>query len=802
MTKSGKDISFLFHNGNTYNLYELVLYLNHSSADTEVAPKYVDCLACTYADLKEISIDFSNQDELKLYFAESCLAWALYYVYNMKKKGVYARELADLQSHLKLCVKSFIGSGLKSKGYWSKFHPHPDYNFSWRFPFKKSRYYKKTLKEYDNFIETAECSGKYFAGVLNMFIIDYEDEILPDATRLTQYYKAYLLNICAWIACSGNSRYYRQIVNNFIINYYYWYTSMDGKKPDFYQFEPRFAHQMQTEKNKCLMGMLDVEFCDTEILCKWIHYDVIFKKTDPHIEQLVRWMFGKEFPHNTSLRMKEIYKSLFTSMNQDLLENPGIVLLMYLGIQKISLYDFKDIFTPSKEKLQKNTNIDESFLSQFLQVLFYFMVWDICSAYKFRWENYRSYPINGKEPHILFKEREYNSFSTKTKKNRFSTWTNDKENLMANFYEPFLDGTWRNPKTLQHILNLFADFFKFNKKNPFDGLNFSELSGGKISIFETVPILIYNLSHGEASTYIINELNFIRKQYEFSLNVLPNTRKKFKSEAERAEVKKDCEKNLQFLKEYDVGFHLDEFEQSFYPFKQHSISLRRNCICKFLPETDSDIYIFNSSGKNCTLRIDKDRRFRSNYKNHFWNRYLYNDRNSETHYSSCTAINNLLGDDSFDKKFILSALFDIKKQLADMTEKENTLYQILQIKYLNKECDILFKIIVRKYFKSIPQNKEWEYIFNDNGEFGCPKELVSAFNDNFSALDFGYDMYTCLQEFFEIVWNIRSLYYDARHNDEVLYDADFFEIYKLPIELYIIYLSLSFQKYDGENRKQ
>lgn len=249
-----------------------------------------------------------------------------------------------------------------------------------------------------------------------MFIIDYKDEILPDATDRTKYYKAYLLNLCAWIACSGNSRYYRQIVNNFIINYYYWYTSMDGKKPNFYQFELRFEHQMQTEKNKCLMGMLDVEFCDTEILCKWIHYDVSFKKTDPHIEQLVRWMFGKEFPHNTSLRMKEIYKSLFTSMNQDLLENPGIVLLMYLGIQKISLYDFKDIFTPSKGKLQKNTNINESFFSQFLQVLFYFMVWDICSAYKFRWENYRSYPINGKESHILFKERGYNSFSTKTKK--------------------------------------------------------------------------------------------------------------------------------------------------------------------------------------------------------------------------------------------------------------------------------------------------------------------------------------------------------------------------------------------------
>lgn len=87
MTESFKDISFLFDNGITHNLYELVRYLDNSSEDTEIDPKYVGCLARTYAYLKEISIDFSDKNELKLYFAESCLAWSLYYVYNMKKRG-------------------------------------------------------------------------------------------------------------------------------------------------------------------------------------------------------------------------------------------------------------------------------------------------------------------------------------------------------------------------------------------------------------------------------------------------------------------------------------------------------------------------------------------------------------------------------------------------------------------------------------------------------------------------------------------------------------------------------------------
>ena len=115
-------------------------------------------------------------------------------------------------------------------------------------------------------------------------------------------------------------------------------------------------------------------------------------------------------------------------------------------------------------------------------------------------------------------------------------------------------------------MNLFADFFKFNKKNPFDGIDFLKLSDGNISIFETLPTLIYNLSHGESKTYIIDELNFIRKQYEVSTNVIPNLRKEFKSEAERAETKKSCEENLSFLKECDQGFYLKDFMQSFHPY--------------------------------------------------------------------------------------------------------------------------------------------------------------------------------------------------------------------------------------------
>ena len=844
-----KNISFLFHNGNYFNLPELVGRLkfaqkiencfdhgkafrqksiNRCGIHTSEQFTDFDHLASNYEDLKEIIIDFSNIDDVKLYFAECCFAWALYHAYNIKANGRYAGELSDLKSRIKVCVRHFIDNGLKSKGYYSKFHPHPDYNHSWQFPTKTSKYYRNVLREYDSFILTAECADRYFSGVLNMFLEDYHVEILPEKNDFTQNYEQYLFELCSWIACSANSRYYRQMVNNFIINYYYWYTAMDGKKPDFYQFAPSFLFQMQTEKNKCLMGMLDVSFYDITTLCKWIHYDVLFKNTDRHLEDIVSWMFGELFyTDDTSLRMKKIYTSLFTSMKKELFENPGIVLLMYLGIQKMSFHDFKSIFIPTGTKAQnlsvkatflkslknnfqdtdmyknilaymdweKNLTVNKEFLSQFLQRLFYFMVWDICSAYPFRMEY--SYSRHGIEPHSLFNDSKYGnaSISSNTKKRRrFCTWTTGNENLIANyFYEPFLDGAWRNTVTLQNILNLFADFFKFNKKNPFDGIDFFKLSDGNISIFETIPTLIYNLSHGEEKTYIIDELNFIRKQYEVSANVIPNLRKEFKNDAERAEVKKRCKENLSFLKECDQGFYLESFMQSFYPFNQFlGVSLKRDCICKFLPESDSDICISNSKGKACKLSLDKEKRFRSNYKNHFLHRYLYNDRNSETHYSPCTAINNLLGNDSSDKKFILTALFDIKKQLSNMVGKETSTEQAIQIEYLTAECNDLFEIIINAYFQHIPEKRSvWKYVFNEDGEFILPSKQISDFNDNFAALDLGHDVYNRLQAFFEVVWNIRGFYHYTRDN------ADFLQIYKLPIELYLIYLSLSFQKYDG-----
>ena len=876
-----KSISWLFHNGDYFNLPELAARLQSKSNIGDSfdhgkefrrksqnehgihrSQKFTDFdhLASNYEDLKEITIDFSNIDDVKLYFAECCFAWALYHAYNIKANGRYAGELSDLKSRIKVCVRHFIDNGLKSKGYYSKFYPHPDYNSSWQFHQKTSKHYRNILKEYDSFILTAECADRYFSGVLNMFLVDYHNEILPKQTYLTQNYEQYLFELCSWLACSADSRYYRQMLNNFIINYYYWYTSMDGKKPDFYQFAPRFLLQMQTEHNKCLMGMLDISFCDITTLCKWIHYDVLFKNTDRHLEDLVSWMFGKLFyTDDTSLRMKEIYTSLFTSMKKELLENPGIVLLMYLGIQKMSFHDFKTVIIPAGTEVQnqfikatflkclntnfsdtdiynyilayidrkKNPAVDNKFLSEFLQRLFYFMVWDICSAYSFRLKEDIGDSIHGIE-NSLFKKRDAEdigiSVGTKKRKRFCAGWLS-KENLIANFYEPFLDGTWRDPRTLQNILNLFADFFKFNKKNPFDEIDFLKLPDGNISVFETITTLIYNLSHGESKTYIIDELNFIRKQYEVSASVIPNLRKEFKSDAERAEIKKRCEENFSFLKECDKGFYLKDFMQSFYPFNYElmalyeessngfyklrgyeltadhkdyqvneafRVSLRRDCICKFLPESDSDICISNSDGKACKLSIEKDRRFRSNYKNHFRNRYLYNDRNSETHYSPCTEINNLLGNDSSDKKYILFALFDIKGQLSDMAVKETSTEQAIQIEYLKAECNDLFEIIVNVYFPNIPEKMSaWKYVFNEKGEFVLHPKQISDFNDNFSALDLGHDVYNRLQAFFEIVWNIRGLYHDKR------YDADFLQIYKLPIELYLIYLTLSFQKYDG-----
>jgi len=163
-----KSISWLFHNGDYFNLPELAARLqskpnigdsfdhgkefrrkSQNEHGIHCSQKFTDFdhLASNYEDLKEITIDFSNIDDVKLYFAECCFAWALYHAYNIKANGRYAGELSDLKSRIKVCVRHFIDNGLKSKGYYSKFYPHPDYNSSWQFHQKTSKHYRNILKE-------------------------------------------------------------------------------------------------------------------------------------------------------------------------------------------------------------------------------------------------------------------------------------------------------------------------------------------------------------------------------------------------------------------------------------------------------------------------------------------------------------------------------------------------------------------------------------------------------------------------------------------------------------------------------
>ena len=130
-----------------------------------------------------------------------------------------------------------------------------------------------------------------------------------------------------------------------------------------------------------------------------------------------------------------------------------------------------------------------------------------------------------------------------------------------------------------------------------------------------------------------------------------------------------------------------------------------------------------------------------------------------------------------------------------MAEKETSTEQVVQIEYLKAECNDLFEIIITAYFQNIPEKMSaWDYVFNEDGEFILPSKQILNFNDNFSAMDLGNDVYNRLQAFFEVVWNIRGIYHDKNN------DADFLQIYKLPIELYLIYLSLSLQKHDGDGR--
>lgn len=860
------DINHLFNNGNFVNLPELVCRLDHHLGDKfgvlhekkwrkehgNSSLSDLDYLFDNYETFNSLTLNKKDPENLKLWFAESCFFYFLFYAHNLREER-YATELSDLKSKIKLCVKIFIENGLKSLGHYSKFNPHPDYCIN---PPEKYGFFKESKKEYETFIENATCDDDHFEFVLYMFLKDFQNRTLPEENNFTKDYKSILFNISEWIGYSKNQEYYNSMVNNFIINYYFHHTAWDGNKPNFYEFGQSYESQMMTEKNHAYKGMMEIAFYNRTSLCRWFHYDSLLLGKNQRIEELAKWIFGEIFyTDDSSKRMKEIFASLMNS--EDLFSMPGLILLLYLGIKRMNFDDFSTLFvsfdakseeltTKIFEKSVSDSSDNEIFKESYfytltasyikspknecnlnkkkiLQALFYFLIWDLSSKYQLGQEDTfddGKYKINQ-----LFDKKNVND--------KCLSFSIGRESFMYNFYKPLEDDNWLEAKVIQNILNQLADFFEFKTENPFDSVDFSELKTGKINVLETLSTLIFNLAHDASNNDIKSQIDYIKYQQEHSVNCIPNFRKEYKNDAQRKIEKEKYIKNQTFLKKTDTGFELKNFEQSFYPFnykimsvyrqntdhnssyilegyelkddKKHyplnrssQYSLKRNCICKFIVESDTDLTVMN--GSNCKLRIDSDKRFRSAYNNNFSHAYLNYHRNKETHNSCYTPIEMLLYGENQNKKYLLTALFDIKEQLSREIDKLslNEVIQLYQLKYLKVQCEEIFKIIMNKYFPEIIDEDCWNVVIK-NGELNINKDRIKEFNSTFSITDFDTETEKTIIDFFNVVWNVDFIFFDTRINNVSYTDMSFFKRYEIPIKFYEIYLSLAFQKFDGDN---
>ena len=150
-----------------------------------------------------MSLDETNIEDVKYWFATVCQLYCLFYVYNMKNicDVKLNKEVADAKEQIKRCLKIFISNKIiQSKGYYSYFNPHPNYCEN---PPEKCEYFKNSKKEYEKLLENNqinEIDDKYFPFVLYMILADFKEDVMPKETGLTRNYFYHLLNLSAWIA--------------------------------------------------------------------------------------------------------------------------------------------------------------------------------------------------------------------------------------------------------------------------------------------------------------------------------------------------------------------------------------------------------------------------------------------------------------------------------------------------------------------------------------------------------------------------------------------------------------------------
>lgn len=423
------------------------------------------------------------------------------------------------------------------------------------------------------------------------------------------------------------------------------------------------------------------------------------------------------------------------------------------------------VCNPDFQKGIEDLNNEKNYL---LRCTFYFLLWDLSAA----WHEFI--------PNESFTENlGYNEHTV----------------LMSQFFEPFLDNSWRKSFTEEERKTQIRLPVKWMSNDVFLKLINLMLekyhSNGKLEAFdlektdtEIFRCMVFNLSRFSAldRNNLLSVMDFvgeIRNKKDFYSQ--PKKNQKFYTEDSSNEEICRLKENQRILKEeVDKGFELDHIRQNLPPVPMADMYYYRRMTCKFFNDTDK-LYELKLEYDKKKWKIVCREEYRISRKNNFTGHYLYcAERNTERHYSRLSALEAVLNDDYPDN--LLFSFIDARDFLYQQKEeKKDSHYESIQIEYLLQFLEVCVKVFALKFNlfnqEQMKTKSIWELLYTND-----KKALKIKLPENMNFKEVLGDQYL-----FDIEWFFKFMFC-VKNN--------FIETYYKEISAYLIYLSIRMDQLD------
>lgn len=731
--------------------------------------------------LKKMENYFDDKETFLAYFWCVSTLYFQFYAYNIKETN-YNEEIQYLIERIISCILKCEDFDIKIKSDWAEWQ-FINNGLHKEFPIEKTEWCEKRLKAFKSFSQTGQCKKDYFPFLLYILMEKSESiDIICTTRRQTNI--SWLSVYCAYI--NNEDEFYMNI-NNYILNHFYFYC-MYSRPEERELFTNSWRIRGLSESSRTHFhdienNILPTAF-DIDTVCALLHFETLFRGKSQDIEYLIFYCLGYFAPDTQIVESKSLsllFKGIMKVNPKELSKHPGIVFCMYWTIRYMKYNDFKNLFIGKVESnfineveekeineilskggtLTSKNDFNEKEYSDILQMIFFFLLYELT--------NKNSTEIDEKDE------------------------KDEKDEAIKELIDNIKEKKWYKSEYQLKIFNQLA--LKIGIKIPLSKISFNEKSNNKSNFSKTeVAInLIYNITHFcrfESQNYLTAEINFIREQQK---NDLPVSILKSSKDLSDSNIRLYEDNQKKLRNTIDCGFIIKEFSQNLNPFE--NLIITRDITCKIFNETDNK-YFSNRKG------IED---YRGMYKNLFNTKYLYLERNMQTHYSEFSPLESLLQEQNYDD--LLKCLYDAEKfleqksaNLSVLIESHNNDYddfdfidkQIDYHQFLINQCQ-KYRIAIENII-NIELNRKGE-LFDEYGELIIPNKAIKRRNNKLYYCDKFPEEFICeLKEFLGTLFcsnNIFNKKYitSDKKQYEILND-NFFDIYGFKIAIYLIKVTI------------